>query len=423
MRKTEKFVLAGLFIILVSTVTFSNGSFTNYLLNSADESFRLTALMAWETWWALVLGFAVAGAVEAWIPEDKIIKGLDSSFSGIGRGTFFGFISSSCSFSAVATAKNLFKKGASASASLAAFMFASTNLVIELGAVMWVLLGWQFVLANIAGGLIMILLLGAFLEFLVPEEVVKNARENLVEKEGIKETDPVCGMDVDVRECDEKITVNGKTYYFCCESCKNAFKPEKDGKTLKDKFTSLEGWKELASIQWKEWKMLFDDIAIGLVISGIIGGFVPSEVWNSLFLTGTGITGLIFSAIIGALVGSITFVCSVGNVPFAAVLWNSGVPFGALFSYIYSDLIVPPIVDAYRKYYGKTFAAVLTGGIFAAAVISGVATHMLFSWMGLIPETAARIAEKTFELNYTFILNTVFTIVFITLYRIKDRQG
>lgn len=419
MGKTRNVALVGLIGVVFSTVMFSNGSFLNYFSKSAFESIRLTSLMAWETWWALVLGFSVAGAVEAWIPEDKIVEGLDTTVSGMFKGTFFGFISSSCSFSAVATAKNLFKKGASASASLSAFMFASTNLVIELGAVMWVLLGWEFVAANFAGGIIMIVLLGAILEFLVPDKIIEQARENLINKEGLKETDPVCGMEVDITECDVTMEVDGKTYYFCSESCKNAFEPDQETESFMEKITSLKGWSKLAKIQWKEWKMLFDDIVIGVVVAGLIGGFVPSEVWRSLFLTGSGMAGLIVSASIGALVGSLTFVCSVGNVPFAAVLWNSGVPFGALFSYIYSDLIVPPIVDAYRKYYGKLFAAVLTGSIFIVAVFSGVTTHLIVSWLGMIPDTAARIAEKSFEINYTFFLNTLFTALFIFLYKIK----
>ncbi|MFB6144330.1 MAG: permease [Candidatus Nanohaloarchaea archaeon] len=418
-------------IIVIALAAVLSGVFSTsmplleFLSVKTLEAANITIYMTWITWWALVLGFAIAGGVEAWIPKSKISDKLDSEgVKSLGIATFFGFVSSSCSYSAIATAKNLFKKGASAGASLGAFMFASTNLVIEIGVVIYILLGWQFLVADFIGGLILIGLMALGFRYLVPEEIIETARQNAA-SETQKVTDPVCGMEIDPEDAEYSQDVNGETFYFCSKSCRESFNPTDVNVGVWQNIRSVEGWKKLADKQWKEWGMLYEDIAVGFILAGIIGAFVPQSVWTTLL--GGQFLGLpafiAWSAIVGVVIGIATFVCSVGNVPFGAVLWSKGFPFGSVLSYIYADLIVPPIMDAYREYYGWKFAAVLSGMIFATAVIVGVIVHYLFLVTGYLPEpSTAKIVEEEIKLNYKAALNIMFTAVFIGLYYLHRKE-
>ncbi|MDY6780180.1 MAG: permease, partial [Halobacteria archaeon] len=240
--------------------------------------------------------------------------------------------------------------------------------------------------------------------------------------------DPVCGMEVNKDEAEHTVTTDGgRTYYFCSKGCKEGFDPEEANTSLVEKATSYEGWTDLADKQWKEWGMLYEDILVGFVLAGIIAAFVPSSVWTSLFSTFSGEAfGLpvfvLWTAALGTVIGVVTFVCSVGNVPFAAVLWSNGLPFGSVLSFIYADLIVPPIMDAYRKYYGASFAALLSGTIFVAAVVTGFIIHFLFTGLGLVPSVeSAKIVERSVELNYKAVLNAGFTVVFVALFYLHKK--
>ncbi|WP_254546525.1 permease [Halomarina pelagica] len=398
-----------------------------FLVESTGQFVTTTLAMAWITWWALVLGFAIAGGVEAWVSKDRIADYLEGHGPReIGAATFFGFVSSSCSYSAIATAKNLFKKGGSAAATVGAFMFASTNLVIEIGVIIWILLGWQFLLADFVGGLVLIALMALGFVYLVPDELVERARRNAMDDEEPTARDPVCGMEVNPEETDYATEHDGRTYYFCSRACKDGFDPEEANTTVREQATSLSGWKALADKQWKEWGMLWDEIAIGFVFAGLIAGFIPESVWTSLFAGGESGAPVfvLWTAALGAVIGVATFVCSVGNVPFGTVLWTRGLPFGSVLSYIYADLIVPPIVEAYREYYGTTFAAVLSAMIFVAAVVTGVLVHFLFLALGLVPDpSTAEIAEVKIELNYKLVLNVLATAFFLFLYWLHRRES
>ncbi|MFC6797084.1 permease [Haladaptatus sp. DYSN1] len=408
-------------------VATTNQPLSTFFVESATTAATTTVAMAWITWWALVLGFAIAGGVEAWVDSDDIADLMSGHGPrDIGAATFFGFVSSSCSYSAIATAKNLFKKGASAAAALGAFMFASTNLVIEIGAVIWILLGWEFLLADFLGGFLLIGLMTVGFVYLVPDEVIDQARENAQRDGEPTAEDPVCGMEVNPEETDYHIQHDGTTYHFCSQSCKESFDPEEANTTIVEQATSKAGWKALADKQWKEWAMLWDEIAIGFVFAGLIAGFIPQTVWTSLFSGGASGAPvfIVWTAALGAIVGVATFVCSVGNVPFGTVLWTNGLPFGSVLSYIYADLIVPPIMDAYREYYGTKFAAMLSGMIFLAAVLVGVVIHFLFLGLGLIPDpSTAQVAEVKIEMNYKLVLNVLATVVFIALYWLHTRES
>ncbi|WP_247004613.1 permease [Halosolutus gelatinilyticus] len=391
-----------------------------FFVDGTREFVTTTIAMAWITWWALVVGFAIAGGVEAWTSTEAVSDLLEGHGPReLGYGSLFGFVSSSCSYSAIATAKNLFKKGASASASLGAFMFASTNLVVEIGIVMFLLLGWQFVVADFVGGLLLIGLMALGFVYAVPDGVIETARETVRDEGTETVRDPVCGMEVDPDETEYATEVDGRTYYFCSKSCMESFDPEEAETTIREQATSLSGWKALADKQWKEWGMLWDEIAIGFVFAGLVAGFIPRSVWTSVFsgpVLGVP-TYILWTSAVGALIGVATFVCSVGNVPFAAVLYTNGLPFGSVLSYIYADLIVPPIVDAYREYYGTTFAAVLSGMIFVSAVVVGVVVHFLFAGLGLVPpQSSATVADVSIEVDYKLVLNAIATVIFAALY-------
>ncbi|WP_430505480.1 permease [Haloparvum sp. PAK95] len=379
------------------------------------EGLRLAGEMAWETWWALVLGFTIAGVVETFVSEERMSAVLGGDgWRELGLGTVFGAASSSCSFGAVATTKSLFKKGASPLASLAAFQFASTNLVIELGLVMWILLGWEFVLADYVAGLILIGLLAGTFKYVVPDAWFAASREHLRESEGVR--DPSCGMEVDPTSDDVvELETDAGTEYFCSEACKRSYVEEQRQQDAgwRERFRSRDGWRLAAKNALGEWRMLWTDIVAGFLIAGLIGAFVPRSWWTTLFTLGTeGTLGwVVASAIFGVVIGVVTFVCSVGNVPFAVILWNNGIAFGGVMSFIFADLIVPTIDDAYRRYYGLRMAAVLFVSIFVTAVISGVVIHYLWAGLGLIPPqgTAGGTAPK----GYTTVLNAVFTVLLL----------
>ncbi len=411
-------------LVLVAVATVGIGVVTTpeplgtFLVESTREAATTTAAMAWITWWALVVGFAIAGGVEAWTSSRAISDLLDGHGPReIGYGSLFGFVSSSCSYSAIATAKNLFKKGGSAAATIGAFMFASTNLVIEIGAVIWILLGWQFFVADYLGGFVLITLMALGFVYVVPDDLIESARQNVTDDDTVQ--DPVCGMEVDPDETESSTEHDGKTYYFCSQSCQDSFDPEEANTSIREQATSWSGWRALADKQFSEWGMLWDEIAIGFVFAGLIAGFIPDTVWTSVFSGPTfGMpTYVVWTAILGTVIGVATFVCSVGNVPFGTVLWANGLPFGAVLSYIYADLIVPPIMDAYREYYGTKFAGVLSGMIFVTAVITGVVIHFVFVGFGLVPpRSSATLAEVSIELDYKAVLNVLATVLFAGLY-------
>ena len=381
--------------------------------------------MSWATWWALVLGFTIAGAVESFASEERMTKALGGKgLKSVLLGTLFGAASSSCSFGAVATTKSLFKKGASPEASLGAFQFASTNLVIELGLVMWVLLGWQFVFANFISGLILIALLVIVFRFCIPQSWFDVAREHLQDVEGTR--DPNCGMEVDP-DADDTLSMEantGETLYFCSQNCLETYQKQMQGMTLHERLLTRKGWENAFRSAIGEWQMLWKDILAGFVIAGLIAAFVPREWWTTLFRFGTENTLLtvIESSLLGVFIGVITFVCSVGNVPFALILWKNGIAFGGVMSFIFADLIVPNITNAYRRYYGWRMALCLFLTIFFTAATAGVIIHYLWGVIGLVPDAGQ--LGGTAPSGYTLYLNILFTLLFLVqLYVVRFKTA
>jgi uncharacterized membrane protein YraQ (UPF0718 family) len=376
------------------------------------EALSFAGWILWETWWALVLGFTLAGAVNVFVSEEWLTRVLgDNGWRELGLGTLFGSSMSSCSFTAVATAKNLFKKGASPVASLAAFQMASTNLAIGLGLVMLVLLGWQFVVANVLGGLIAIGLLAAIYKYGIPDGWFTATREYIRSHE--EPRDPICRSRVDPSSDDVRVAeTNGKTQYFCSESCEKEYGEQASNLSWLGQILSIDTWKDVFRHAIDEWSLVWKSILVGFLIAGFFAAFIPVSWWVALFTVGTEgtLTGVVIASIIAVLIGIVSFVGSMGNVAFVLVLWTNGLTFGGVLSFILADLIVPPIVYSYRRYYGVRMAAVLFGATFLVAVAVGVFVQLIWSSIGLIPPRSE--AGGTVSGRYTLLLNLVFTAVF-----------
>lgn len=347
------------------------------------ESAKFIVDMVIVTWWPLVAGFTISGAVQAFVSQDRLGELIGgTSWREIGIASFFGFISSSCSFAAVATARSLYQKGASAATALAAYQFAATNLVIEIAIVIWIVLNPTFVVADFVGGLVLIVLLASAFKYFVPAGWSEAAREHA---QDLREEVHEHGTDEDWVQ----------------------------NHTWREKLLTVNGWRKASSNALGEWRMLWKEIVVGFVIAGLIKGFVPDSAWGqlfSIFPEGT-LAWVVFGVLIGVAIGVATFVCSVANVPLALVLWQGGIPFGGVMSFIFADLIVPHIVQMYRKFYGWRMAATMFVLIFAAAVLSGLIIHGLWAGLAAIPERGA--VGGTKPAGYTKVLDVVFGLVFL----------
>jgi uncharacterized protein len=347
---------------------------------SIADALRLAFGMFWQILWALILGFALSGAVQAVVSKGEMRRLLpDPSPRSITIATGLGAASSSCSYAAVALARSIFRKGADFTAAMA-FQFASTNLVIELGIIMWLLLGWQFAVAEFVGGPIMIILLAFLFRAFLTRSLVQEAR-------GQADRGLVGSME---GHAEMDMTVAG-------------------GGSLWHRLFSDQGVTATANYFVMDWAAVWKDIVGGLVIAGALAAWVPNHVWQSLFLTHHGVIAKLWGPLIGPLVAVVSFVCSIGNVPLAAVLWNGGISFGGVIAFIFADLMILPILDIYRRYYGLRVTAFLLATFYAAMVGSALLVEIVFGAAGLIPSTrSAHVTEASVALNYTTILNIIF---------------
>ena len=333
---------------------------------------RDALLMTWQVAWALVFGFAISAIVQAWVPRERVQARLSGSGPRpVSWATALGAASSSCSYAAVAIAKSLFEKGASASSALA-FQFASTNIVWELGLVLWVLLGWRFTLAEYAGGIVMIVLMALALRALVSRSRERDARARA--------------------------------------EAADAGHVHRSG--------SARTWSDVAHNFRGDWQMLYREIAIGLLLSGFVAQ-LPGSFFNALLLRDAPAPlPAIENAIVGPLIAVLSFVCSVGNVPLAAVLWSHGIAFAGVLAFLFADLIILPIVVIYRRYYGASFALRITALMFVTMVVAALAVAGLFSAVGLAPSErpASSGVFPPVRLDYTFVLNVVAAGVVVALF-------
>ena len=350
------------------------------LVSALGHALWMAFAMFWEILWPLILGFGLSGVVQAVVSKSEMTKLLpDDSPKSLAIATGLGAASSSCSYAAVALARSIFRKGADFTAAMA-FELASTNLVAELSIILIVLMGWQFALAEFAGGPLMVVIIAVLFRRFLSRKLVREAREQA--DKGIK------GVMEGHAEMDMSV---------------------ENGRSLWQRLTSPEGITATSHYFVMDWLAVWKDIAGGLLIAGVLGAWVPRDFWNSFFLTSHPVAATLWGPLVGPLVAVLSFVCSVGNIPLAAVLWNGGISFGGVIAFIYADLIVLPIIDIYRKYYGWKTAILIVGVFYTAMVGAALIVEFLFQGLGLIPQhRAAQIVETSITFNYTTVLNIIF---------------
>jgi len=353
------------------------------LLDALGHALTISGSMTWEILWALILGFALSAVVQAVVRRTTIVRLLgDDRPRTLAIAAGFGAASSSCSYAAVALARSLFRKGAGFTAAMV-FEIASTNLVVELGVILALLIGWQFTLAEFVGGPIMIVLLAVVFRLFLRKRLL-DAAQAQADKGLAGSMEGHAAMDMTIQE-------------------EGSF-----GRRLRSK----QGLTSISHIFIMEWAAVIRDIVLGLLIAGAVAAWVPDSFWRHLFVVDHPLLSKIWGPLIGPIVSLLSFVCSIGNVPLAGVLWNGGISFGGVVSFIFADLIILPILVIYRKYYGTRMMLFILGTFYATMVLAGYVVELLFSGLGLVPSVRnAKVTEAAIHWNYTSFLNIAALLV------------
>jgi hypothetical protein len=333
--------------------------------------------MLWSTFWALVLGFSISAALQVFVSKEQMSRAFGkTNLRSIAIASGLGAASSSCSYAAAAAARSAIQQGAAVIPALA-FMFASTNLVIELGAVLWILMGWRFVLAEFVGAFVLIALVSLLLRSFMPKTAQDEMRRNAEKRGG-----------------DNR-----------CHHHEHADEP-----------TKTEKWNAMANAFVLDWLMMWKELLIGFLIAGFIATLVPHSWWSALFLqSGPGVLRLIENALVGPIIAIASFVCSVGNIPLASHLWSNGISFGGVIAFIYADLLVIPLIIIYAKYYGARATFYITLIFYIAMVIAGLVVDVIFSLCHLIPtgqRPPSAVQHAMISWNYTTWFDIVAGVVF-----------
>ncbi len=360
------------------------------------HALTISFYMFWAVLWPLVLGFALSGAVQAVVSNKSTAKLLgNDSPKSITFATLFGVASSSCSFAAIALARSLFQKGASFTSAMV-FELASTNLVIELGIILVVLMGWQFAAAEFTGGIIMVILIALVFRFTLTKQLIALATKQ-AQKGVMGKMEGHAGMDMSIQG-------NGSIW---------------------SKLFSKKGFTAISHFYVLDWISVWKDIALGFLIAGALAAWVPDTFWQAFFFKNNPALASIEGPLVGPLVAIISFVCSVGNVPLAAVLWRGGISFGGVASFIFADLIVLPVLDIYRKYYGWKVMSYILVTFYITMAAAGYIVEIIFSALHIIPiNRNVTLLTDGIQWNYTSILNIIFLIFSaILIYRFFKTKG
>ncbi len=353
------------------------------VLGGLGHALSLAGSMTWEILWALILGFMLAAIVQSVVRRSEVTRHLgDDRPRTLALASGLGAASSSCSYAAVALARALYRKGASFTAAMA-FEIASTNLVVELGIILALLIAWQFTVAEYVGGPIMIVLLAVAFRLFLRKRLLDAAREQ-ADRGLAGSMEGHAAMDMSIK-------ASGPIWR---------------------RLRSPGAGTAVSHIFVMEWTAVIRDIVLGLLIAGAIGAWVPDSFWRHFFLTSHPLAAKFWGPLIGPVVSIVSFVCSIGNVPLAGVLWNGGISFGGVVSFIFADLIILPILVIYRKYYGTRMMLFILATFYASMVLAGYAIEFLFGALGLVPSSRnAKVTEASITLNYTSVLNIVFLIL------------
>ncbi|QNS08524.1 permease [Streptomyces xanthii] len=349
-------------------------------MHAVLHALEIAGAMTWEVTWALILGFALSAVVQSVVRRSTVVTLLgDDRPRTLALATGLGAASSSCSYAAVALARSLFRKGADFTAAMA-FEIASTNLVVELGVILALLMGWQFTAAEFVGGPIMIVLLAVLFRLLLRDRLLREARTQ-AERGLAGSMEGHAAMDMSVR---------------------------KEGGFAARLF-SPEGFTATSHVFVMEWAAVLRDLVAGLLIAGAVAAWVPDSFWRAFFFEGHPLAAKLWGPLIGPLVAVASFVCSIGNVPLAVVLWQGGISFGGVIAFLYADLLILPILSIYRKYYGARTAAFLFGTFYASMAAAGYVVEFLFGGLGLVPDQRdATVPMEGVSWNYTTYLNIAF---------------
>ncbi|MFF1787898.1 permease [Kitasatospora sp. NPDC058243] len=347
------------------------------------HALSIAGSMTWEIAWALILGFLLSAVVQAVVRKSTVVRLLgDDRPRTLGVAALLGAASSSCSYAAVALARSLFRKGADFTAAMA-FEIASTNLVVELGVILALLLGWQFTAAEFVGGPVMILVLALLFRLLLRDRLLREARAQ-AERGLAGSMEGHAAMDMSVAG---------------------------EGSFAR-RLLSRQGVTAVSHVFVMEWAAILKDLVLGLLIAGAIAAWVPDSFWQAFFFADHPLAGRLWGPLVGPLVAMASFVCSIGNVPLAVVLWKGGISFGGVVAFIFADLLILPILNIYRKYYGRRTALFLLGTFYAAMVVAGYTVEFLFGALGLVPDQReAEIPMAGIEWNYTTWLNIAFLLL------------
>lgn len=342
-----------------------------------------SVLFFWKAGWAFVLGYFISAAIQVFVPKQWLYKNMGKpTVKSVSLASLAGAISSSCSFAALSAAKSLVKKGAHFIVAIA-FMFASTNLVIELGVLIFIFLGWQYMAAEIIGGILLIMITGIIAKYTFPEEWMDQLRKRLGSEEAEGDFD------------------------------------------WKKRMKSREGWYKVGKKFVDEWGMVWEEIVIGFTVAGIVAIAVPKSVWEAIFLKGSTLPQwllILENALIAPFVAAATFIGSMGNIPLATVLAENGIFFAGIMAFIYSDLIVPPLVMVNIKYYGKKIAFYVAGIMYVGMVSTAIILHYFFEFFGILPQSSRTVAGvMKFEIDYTFWFNLIFIVIAIILFNLAKK--
>jgi len=351
--------------------------------HAVEHALALSGSMTWEILWALILGFTLSAVVQAVVRRSTIVALLgDDRPRTLAVAAGLGAASSSCSYAAVALARSLFRKGANFTAAMA-FEIGSTNLVVELGIILALLMGWQFTAAEFVGGPLMIVALAVLFRLFVRTQLVDAAR----------------------RQADRGLAGSMEGHAAMDMSV------QREG-SFWQRLLSREGFTSVAHVFIMEWAAILRDLVVGLLIAGAIAAWVPESFWQHFFFADHPVLSAFWGPIVGPIVAIVSFVCSIGNVPLAAVLWNGGISFGGVVAFIFADLLILPILNIYRKYYGTKMMLTLLGTFYAAMVTAGYIVELLFGAAGLIPsQRNATVMEAGISWNYTTWLNIAFLVL------------
>jgi uncharacterized membrane protein YraQ (UPF0718 family) len=351
------------------------------VLHAIGMALWMAFLMFWQILWPLILGFTLSGVIQAVISKEEMVRLLGNDRpSTLVRASAFGAASSSCSYAAVAIARSLFVKGANFTAAMV-FELASTNLVLELAIIMIVILGWQFALAELVGAVLMVTCLALLFRWRLSERMVEEAREQA--RKG------VAGRMEGHAEMHMEVTEG----------------------SLWQRLRSEKGRTVISHYFVMDWVSVWKDILGGLLIAGALAAWVPRDWWAKVFLMSHPAWAIVWGPIVGPLIAVVSFVCSVGNIPLAAVLWNGGISFGGVIAFIFADLIVLPVLDIYRKYYGWRMMWFLLATFYLSMAAAALVVELVFAALRLVPaHRAVRVTETAISFNYTTVLNVIFLL-------------